>query len=105
MLGLMREREREIDLEMERKMKPEMASGMESSAKNPKVSDHRSRSQQICSRFGKCCKLHDGVCKAGSSSYFKYDRPGHMSRDCTTTTTTTTSSDLICFQCTIGPSF
>ena len=40
---ILRDREREIDLEMERKMKTEVVSGAGSSSKIPKVSDHRSR--------------------------------------------------------------
>ena len=40
-----RAQERELDLEMERKRKPDMVQTC-SSGKKPKVSDHRSRSQQ-----------------------------------------------------------
>lgn len=48
-----RARERELDLEMERKRKPEGVQSW-SSGKKPKISDHIPRSQQSCSRCGKC---------------------------------------------------
>ncbi|XP_052627095.1 uncharacterized protein LOC128133625 [Lactuca sativa] len=92
-------RKREIDMEMERKRKPESVSGTMGSGKNPKLSAHRSRGQQSHNRCGKCGRLHDEVFKAGSSGCFKCGWTGHMSRDCTATTTTTTSSGLICFNC------
>ena len=84
---------------MERKRKPEAAPGSGSSGKKPKGSDHRARSQQSHGRCGKCGRLHDGACKAGSVGCYKYGRTGHMSRDCTASTTTIAASNLICFQC------
>ena len=47
-----RAREREIDLEMEKKRKPEVAFGVACSGKKPKVSDHRYRGQQSHSWCG-----------------------------------------------------
>ncbi|KAL7605587.1 hypothetical protein Lser_V15G15349 [Lactuca serriola] len=94
-------REKEIDLETERKRKPEVVSGSGNSGKNPKVSDHKPRGKQSHIRCGKCERLHDGMCKAGSSGCYKCGRTGHMSKDCTATTTMspTSASDLICFHC------
>ncbi|XP_023743042.1 uncharacterized protein LOC111891204 [Lactuca sativa] len=94
-----RAREKEIDLEIERKRKPEAVFGIEFSGKKPKV-DSRGKGQQGRGRCCKCDRSHEGICRAGSSGCFKCVQTGHMSKVCTaTTTTTTTSSHLICFQC------
>ncbi|XP_023731847.1 uncharacterized protein LOC111879616 [Lactuca sativa] len=95
-----RAREREIDLKMERKRKLDSVSGMEGSGKKPKI-DSRGKGQQGRGRCGKCGRLHEGTCRAGSSGYFKCGRTGHVSRDCTATSTTITTAlyDMICFQC------
>ena len=83
---------------MERKRKSDQAQVSRGSAKRPKVQDSRSRGQQGKSRYGKCGKMYEGLCKVGGSGYFKCGRMGHYSRDCTATTTTP-GSDLICFHC------
>ena len=87
----------ELDLEMEKKRKLE---GLQvgSARKKPKVLDYRSMSQQDHNCCGKCCKMYEGACRAGSSGCFKCGQTGHVSRDCTATTITTTVSDLICCQ-------
>ena len=74
--------ERELDVEMEKKMKP---SGVQegSADKKPMVSDHRSRSQHGHIRCVKCGKMHEGTCKTGSSGCFTCSQIGHVSRDCT----------------------
>ena len=64
-----RAREKEAYLEMERKGKPDGVQ-IGSSGKNPKVSDQRSRSHQGHSR---CGKMHEWMCRAGTSAYFKCD--------------------------------
>ncbi|XP_052624820.1 uncharacterized protein LOC128132335 [Lactuca sativa] len=94
-----RARERKIDLEMEKKRKPEAVSSTSSSGKKPKVSDSRSKSQQSHGRCGKCGRLHNGVCKAGSSGCYKCSRTRHLSKDCMAPAIAVAASDLICFQC------
>ena len=94
-----RARQREIDLEMERKRKPDSAVSVEGSSKRTKVSDYRPKGQHGRSRCGRCDKVHEGTRRAGGSGCFKCCRTGHISIDCTTTTPVTPVSDLICFQC------
>ncbi|XP_052622446.1 uncharacterized protein LOC128127794 [Lactuca sativa] len=82
---------------MERKRKPDAASGVEGSGKKPKL-DSRGKSQQGRGCYDKCGRTHEGTCMAGSLGCFKCGRTSLVSRDCTTTTTTTISGP-ICFQC------
>ena len=55
---IVRARERELNLEVERKRNPEgVQTG--SAGKKPTVSDHIPRSQQCRDHCGKCDKIHD----------------------------------------------
>ena len=56
-----RARERDIDLEMEKKRKPDYVPSVEGSEKRPKVSDSRTRGQQGRSHYGKCSKMNEGA--------------------------------------------
>ena len=92
-------REREIDMEMERKWKPYEVQISGGSGKRPKVSNSRLKGHQGHSRCGKCDRTHEGSCRSGSgggSGCFKWGRTGHYSMDYTTTTIQ--ESYLICFH-------
>ena len=80
---------REIDLEMEKKRKPDYVQCTEGSGKITKVVDTRRKCQQSRGHYDKCDRMHDGACRVGGSGCFKCGRTGHISRECTTTTTIT----------------
>lgn len=50
------------------------------------------------SHCGKCCRSHDGVCKAVGSRYYKCGKIEHFRKDYTVVITTTQKSYLICFH-------
>ncbi|XP_042758243.1 uncharacterized protein LOC122198135 [Lactuca sativa] len=96
---IMRAREKEMDLEMEKKRKPDSVSSVKGSSKRPKVSDSRQRGQHGRSRNDKFGKMHEGACRVGCSGCFKCGRTGHIKMDCTAATPSTLISYLICYQC------
>ena len=60
-------REREIELELCTKRKPEQVQAAIGQAKNPKTYDSSSRGQQGHGRYAKCGRPHNGVCRAAGS--------------------------------------
>ena len=94
----MRTREREIDLEMQRKRKSDEAQVSGDSSKRPNVVDVKGKGQQVRGRCGKCDKMCDGACMVSGYGCFKCGRTWHISRDCATTATTTPVSDMIFFH-------
>ena len=96
---IVRAREREIDLEIDRKRRPNSATSVEGLGKRPKVSDCRPRDQHERNRYGKCGKSHEGMCRGVGLGCFKCVQTGHISRHYTATTPITLVSDLIGFQC------
>ena len=93
-----RAREKEIDLEMEKKRNPNLVISVVSSGKRPKVVDTRGKGHQGRSHCGKYGRSHEGACRVGGSGCFMCGRTGQITRDCTTATTTTPISYLICFN-------
>ena len=85
-----RPREREIDLEAEKKRKLAEFQISMGSGKRPKTSDSRLRGPQDRGRCGKCGGMHEGTYRSGSggdSGYFKCGHIGNFRRDCTAITT------------------
>ena len=75
---IVRAKEREIDLQMEKKRKPNFMLSMESSSKWPKVFDSRTKGQYGRSHYGRCDKVYEGMCRAGGLGCFKCGRTGHI---------------------------
>ena len=84
-----RAKEREIDLEMEKKRKKNFVLRVEGSGKRPKVVDSRWKGQQVQGHCRKCGWSHKGTCRVGGYGCFKCVQTGHINKDCTATTTIT----------------
>ena len=93
-----RDREREIDLEVETKRNLDEVQVSGGSGKRPKVVDTRGKGHQGRGCYGKCGRSHEGMCKVGGSGCFQCGRTGHIGRNYTATTTITLIFNLICFQ-------
>ena len=61
--NIVRGRERESDLEMERKRKPDQVLGYEGLDKRPKIFYSISRGQKGQGHYRKCGNTHDGSCR------------------------------------------
>lgn len=73
--------ELELDLELLRKRKSIQGNTSEGETKKPKTFDSQSRSQYGWCHFGKCGKMHNGVCRMASSGCYKCGKTDHFNMD------------------------
>ncbi|XP_052626964.1 uncharacterized protein LOC128133531 [Lactuca sativa] len=74
-------REREMELELRTKWKPEQAQTAIGQAKKLKTFDSFGRGQHGCGRYAKCRRSHSGFCRVTSPICYTCGQPGHVSKD------------------------